>query len=32
MLRRKQEEERQRELMDRNENIKLQQDVEFIKK
>jgi len=31
-MRRKQEEERQRELMDKNENIKLQQDIEYIKK
>ena len=32
MLRRKHEEDRQRELQDKNENIKLQHDVEYIKK
>lgn len=32
MLRRKSEEERQRELQDRNENIRLQQEIEYSKK
>lgn len=31
MLRRKHEEDRQRELQDKNDNIKLQHDVEYIK-
>ena len=32
IMRRKHEEDRQRELQDKNENIKLQHDVEYIKK
>ena len=32
MLRRKHEEERQRELQDKNDNAKLQQEVEMVKK
>jgi hypothetical protein len=32
MLRRRHEEERQRELQDKNENIKLQQEIEYLKK
>jgi len=32
MLRRRHEEERQRELQDKNENIKLQQEAEYIRK
>ena len=32
MLRRKQEEERQRELHDKNDNLKLQQEIEYAKK
>lgn len=31
-LRRKHEEDRQRELQDKNDNIKLQHDVEYVKK
>jgi len=32
IIRRKHEEDRQRELQDKNENIKLQHDVEYVKK
>ena len=32
MMRRKHEEDRQRELQDKNDNIKLQHDVEYGKK
>jgi hypothetical protein len=32
LLRRKHEEDRQRELQDKNDNIKLQHDVEYVKK
>lgn len=32
MMRRKHEEDRQRELQDKNENIKLQHDIEYVKK
>lgn len=32
LIRRKTEEERQRELQDRNENIRLQQEIEYLKK